>query len=114
MNKVTQQNAANAEESASAAEELNSQAAELQNMVAQFKLSRKTVINQNSTRRKPSQVSDRRGQKQIPVKKPTNAYEVNPEQILPLDGISDDDFDDFKYPKFIIEKAPERELFLFK
>ncbi|HPM01804.1 MAG TPA: methyl-accepting chemotaxis protein [Candidatus Cloacimonadota bacterium] len=96
MNKVTQQNAANAEESASAAEELNSQAAELQNMVAQFKLSRKTVINQNSTRRKPSQVSDRRGQKQIPVKKPTNAYEVNPEQILPLDGISDDDFDDFK------------------
>jgi methyl-accepting chemotaxis protein len=36
MDKVTQQNAANSEESASAAEELSSQAEELQNMVSQF------------------------------------------------------------------------------
>jgi len=39
MNQVTQQNAANSEESASAAEELSSQAAELSNMVASFNLS---------------------------------------------------------------------------
>ncbi|MDR2577670.1 MAG: methyl-accepting chemotaxis protein [Chitinispirillales bacterium] len=39
MNQVTQQNAANSEESASAAEELSSQAAELSNLVATFKLS---------------------------------------------------------------------------
>ena len=39
LDKVTQQNAANAEESASAAEELNSQAAELQGMVGRFTLS---------------------------------------------------------------------------
>ena len=38
MDKVTQQNAANAEESASASEELSSQAEELQAMVAQFRL----------------------------------------------------------------------------
>jgi len=39
MNRVTQQNAANAEESAAAAEQLNSQAAELKSMVNQYKLS---------------------------------------------------------------------------
>jgi len=39
MNQVTQQNAANSEESASAAEELSSQAAELEHMVTTFKLS---------------------------------------------------------------------------
>jgi len=48
LDKVTQQNASNSEESASAAEELNSQAEELQNMVSEFKLSnvrdRKTRI----------------------------------------------------------------------
>jgi methyl-accepting chemotaxis protein len=38
MDKVTQQNAANAEESASAAEELSSQAAELRSMVSRFRL----------------------------------------------------------------------------
>jgi methyl-accepting chemotaxis protein len=38
MDKVTQQNAANSEESASASEELSSQAEELQAMVAQFQL----------------------------------------------------------------------------
>jgi uncharacterized phage infection (PIP) family protein YhgE len=39
MNQVTQQNAANSEESASAAEQLSSQARELANMVATFSLS---------------------------------------------------------------------------
>jgi len=39
MDKVTQQNAANAEESASASEELNAQAEGLQGMVAEFSLS---------------------------------------------------------------------------
>jgi uncharacterized phage infection (PIP) family protein YhgE len=38
MDKVTQQNAANSEESASAAEEMSSQAEELQSMVGQFAL----------------------------------------------------------------------------
>jgi len=97
MNKVTQQNAANAEESASAAEELNSQAAELQNMVAQFRLNRKNVmLNSNS---RPSFNSERRYNKPKQISKGRNSnanFEVNPEQILPLDDISDEDFDDFK------------------
>lgn len=96
MNKVTQQNAANAEESASAAEELNSQAAELQNMVALFKLNRKTVISNNS--RRPSYNTERRGnnQKSISKRRSNSSFEINPEQLLPLDDISDEDFDDFK------------------
>jgi methyl-accepting chemotaxis protein len=42
LDKVTQQNAANAEESASAAEELNSQAAELRSLIATFRLTDET------------------------------------------------------------------------
>jgi methyl-accepting chemotaxis protein len=38
LNQVTQQNAANAEESASAAEEMSSQSEEMRSMVAGFKL----------------------------------------------------------------------------
>jgi len=43
MDKVTQQNAANAEESASAAEELSSQATELRTMVSRFRLPAKSA-----------------------------------------------------------------------
>lgn len=93
MNKVTQQNAANAEESASAAEELNSQAAELNNMVAQFNLNRRNAKAKITHKAQP-QISDRREKKQI-AKKSEKSYEVNPEQLLPLDDISEDDFDDF-------------------
>jgi methyl-accepting chemotaxis protein len=39
LDKLTQQNAANAEESASAAEEMSSQSEEMRSMVAGFKLS---------------------------------------------------------------------------
>ena len=96
MNRVTQQNAANAEESASAAEELNSQAAELKSMVNQFTLSKKShAVTQ--TRKPTHQISnERRNTKQIPHQKANNSYEVKPENILPLDNIDDDDFDDFK------------------
>jgi len=98
MNKVTQQNAANAEESASAAEELNSQAAELNNMVAQFNLNRRTSRTRTS-RTAQQQITDRRGQKQLTNNKHSykqnKSYEVNPEQLLPLGDISEDDFDDF-------------------
>lgn len=97
MNKVTQQNAANAEESASAAEELNSQSAELQNMVSSFKLSRvQTVNNGYSTNRR--QVPDRRtNTKRLSSQNKSSVhYEINPKQILPLDDVSDSDFDDFK------------------
>ena len=96
MNRVTQQNAANAEESASAAEELNSQAAELKNMVNQFTLSQKRHSYNNSKKPNKQIPNERRNTKQIPHQKPKNSYELNPENILPLDNVDDDDFDDFK------------------
>jgi methyl-accepting chemotaxis protein len=49
MNQVTQNNAANSEESASAAEELSSQAGKLESMVSEFKLSAN-----NTTLRRPA------------------------------------------------------------
>ncbi|MDR2591201.1 MAG: methyl-accepting chemotaxis protein [Chitinispirillales bacterium] len=53
MNKVTQNNAANSEESASAAEELNSQAAELAHLVGSFKLSGSAYdVNRENEERK--------------------------------------------------------------
>ncbi len=64
MDKVTQQNAANSEESASSAEELSSQAEELQSMVAQFELSengngrkKTTVRKAQATHTPPAQQS---------------------------------------------------------
>lgn len=51
LSKVTQQNAANAEELAAAAEELNGQAMELQNLVAQF-----TLSENGRTRRQPAKI----------------------------------------------------------
>lgn len=54
IDNVTQQNATNAERICFGIRRIKqSDAAELQNMVAQFKLSRKTVVNQTSNRRKP-------------------------------------------------------------
>ena len=96
MNRVTQQNAANAEESASAAEELNSQAAELKSMVDQFTLSKKSVSSNQYKKQSHQITNDRRNTKQLPNKKHKNSYEVKPENILPLDALDDDDFDDFK------------------
>jgi methyl-accepting chemotaxis protein len=99
MNRVTQQNAANAEESASAAEQLNSQASELKTMVLTFSLSKKSGSSMHTGKRPTAvqrNIPDRRGpQKQLPQKKPAG-YEVKPENILPLDSLDDDDFDDFK------------------
>lgn len=96
MNRVTQQNAANAEESASAAEELNSQAAELKSMVYQFKLSKKSQALASRPKQTYNVNTERRNSKQIPHQKSKDSYEVKPENILPLDSIDDDDFDDFK------------------
>ncbi|MCE5272242.1 methyl-accepting chemotaxis protein [bacterium] len=50
MDKVTQQNASNSEESASAAEELSSQAEELRRMISEFKLS---LENRQATMKQP-------------------------------------------------------------
>ncbi|RKY08977.1 MAG: methyl-accepting chemotaxis protein [Planctomycetota bacterium] len=54
MDKVTQQNAANAEESASASEELNAQAEELQAMVQEFTLTNTSSRSSGATHRSHS------------------------------------------------------------
>jgi methyl-accepting chemotaxis protein len=93
MNRVTQQNASNAEESASAAEELSSQAAELKKMVNSFNVSKQ---RQNIAYSQPKPVNTPKQQTRSHQdnRKP-DGYEVKPESILPLDSVDDVDFDDF-------------------
>ncbi|MCL2063364.1 MAG: methyl-accepting chemotaxis protein [Candidatus Cloacimonetes bacterium] len=93
MNRGTQQNAANAEESASAAEELNSQADELKDMVESFTLSRKfSNMSNNTAFRKTHNLPNerRKTHAQLPNKKPTNALEIMPETMLPMDSFDED------------------------
>ena len=79
MNRVTQQNAANAQESAAAAEELNSQAAELKGMVGTF------VISKNSNKRENYYPSNNYDQKRT-----KKSIEIKPDVILPLDDFDAD------------------------
>jgi methyl-accepting chemotaxis protein len=106
MNQVTQQNAANSEESASAAEELSSQAAELSNMVASFVLSSsagvgsrrpgggggtiKMLAHKPAPRTQIKMAAIPGGGASGPVTRSTKS--VKSEDIIPLD---DDDLMDF-------------------
>ncbi len=90
LNKMTQRNAANAEESASAAEELNSQSNELKGMVNEFNLTQNAGRKKSGNMRNERRLLNRPNQKQL--KKPDNMYELSPDKILPLD---DDSFEDF-------------------
>jgi methyl-accepting chemotaxis protein len=81
MDKVTQQNAANAEESASSSEELSSQAEELQGMVSQFRIrSTGQVINQGRpVHAKRTALPPPRGEK-------NGVHLVGASQLIPLDN----------------------------
>jgi len=103
MNRVTQSNAANSEESASAAEQLSSQAADLANMVSEFKLSAGSgnggQIGQTRRRGLPSTQKQRPTAAALPNKATApntgitkSMKSVSAEDIIPL---SDDDFRDF-------------------
>ncbi len=87
LNKVTQGNAANAEESASAAEELNSQSAELRSMVGEFKLSQ-SMANVGMNRRfevGPSKVSSLPSLKSLPGPGKDKYTSGEIEILLPMD-----------------------------
>jgi methyl-accepting chemotaxis protein len=95
MNTVTQQNAANSEESASASEELNGQTEELNALVSEFKLStdgstKKKLISAKST------ISNdvKKVKKPKGNNKPKKAAKLvaKPEAVIPLD---DDELRDF-------------------
>jgi methyl-accepting chemotaxis protein len=114
LDKVTQQNAANSEESASAAEELNSQAASLSQTVAQFRIKAQVSLGTSSPAAATSASKPvagdrtRRGWEGASAKKPSNGHAKElvgagssangnghakkPSRILPLD---DEDFKGF-------------------
>ncbi|CAB1064732.1 Methyl-accepting chemotaxis sensor/transducer protein [Olavius sp. associated proteobacterium Delta 1] len=102
MDKVTQQNAANAEESSSSSAEMFSQAGNMKDTVAQLIAlvggsSGKNTRDSSPEATKPSEKIQRKlrspqmstAPKQMAV---AQEVETNPEQIIPLD---DDDFNDF-------------------
>lgn len=93
MDKVTQQNAANAEESASASEELSSQSEELQAMVGQFKISIAAGLTVSSPKSAVPAPKIVHGQahwhagKSAPVKhKAHKMQKVRADEIIPLDN----------------------------
>ncbi len=101
LNKVTQGNAANAEESASAAEELNSQAAELRSMVQEFQLSQSmnTGAGRRFEDRGPSIPAPAKRKSLPPAPstgKSSNKYAGDDiEIVLPMDDGYDDSHTDF-------------------
>lgn len=93
MDKVTQQNAANAEESASASEELSSQSEELQAMVGQFKISIAAGLTVPAPKSVVHAPKIMHGQahwhagKSAPVKhKAHKMQKVRADEIIPLDN----------------------------
>jgi methyl-accepting chemotaxis protein len=106
MDKVVQQNAANAEESASAAEQMNAQAEQLKEYVEELVLMvtgkkssvhhQKIQTTSRAVKRSakglalPAAGSVRSEKKKMPVDKTTK--EVRADQVIPFD---EDDFEDF-------------------
>ena len=104
MDKVVQQNAANAEESASASEEMNAQAAQLREYVAEL-----VLLITGSKDNEMDNLNLSRGIDVVPVKRnraalnyrpraekntkklTPNSKEITPEQVIPFD----DDFENF-------------------
>ena len=101
MDKVTQQNAANAEESASASEELSAQAQEVNAAVEELAQMvgggsqarpRYQAAPSRSGQRRPRVASASRGRYALPASPKPMTRKTRPEEMIPLD---DDDFADF-------------------
>ncbi|MCL2183804.1 MAG: methyl-accepting chemotaxis protein [Chitinispirillia bacterium] len=95
MNQVTQQNAANSEESASAAEELSSQASELANLVSTFTISSSSAKPAGGKTMRMAAIPDKKTQSMTAVKKPIvtkSMKAAKSEDVIPLD---EDDLMDF-------------------
>jgi len=97
MDRVVQQNAANAEESASASEEMNAQAEQMKSMVGELMALVGGKSSGTAVRKTPKSVLHKANAKagKMPKTKAVaiqHNQEVNPENVIPLD---DDDFKDF-------------------
>ncbi|MBN2255135.1 MAG: Cache 3/Cache 2 fusion domain-containing protein [Deltaproteobacteria bacterium] len=99
MDKVTQQNAANAEESASASEEMNAQAAQLKDVAAELMETiggkGENIGKGNGFRRSRQIRKHNAGALDVPSKKmivASSIREVRPDQVIPLD---ESEFRDF-------------------
>jgi methyl-accepting chemotaxis protein len=98
MDKVTQQNAANAEESASASEEMSSQAESLKEMLSKFTLTYSSSTVQNNAGSENSQVRKPVNKTQQNQKMPpsNDAFHKIAANAIPMDDEgSDDKFDEF-------------------
>jgi methyl-accepting chemotaxis protein len=98
MDKIVQQNAANAEESASASEEMNAQAEQLKDYVGELVTLVTGKQNQGSTFTSPRAMKTITSNKQpVSANKhkalPNKPNEVRPDQVIPFDD--DDDFENF-------------------
>ena len=105
MDKVVQQNAANAEESASASEEMNAQAEQLKGYIGTLEILVRGQKNQAGITSMPAQRSTAKARQQSGHHQPRalpaagkqmvshNKREVRPEQVIPFDD--DDDFENF-------------------
>ena len=98
MSKVTQQNAANAEESASASEEMNAQAEEIKSHVDDLvamvggKTEQATTTRIQPVHKKAPALKRRALGKAKDLAAPAKKEGRRPEDVFPLDG---DDFADF-------------------
>jgi methyl-accepting chemotaxis protein len=105
MDKVTQQNAASAEESASASEEMNAQAMQMRSIVNELMAmvggqaaTRKTKKQRRTKRPKkvlslPERAThDLRAEKHSKLEAVEASSEIRPEQVIPL---GDDEFKEF-------------------
>ncbi len=95
LNALTQQNAANSEESASAAQTLNSQAIEMSEMVNEFQLSavQRTTRREQVTRKSVAPTSGNSDRRRTqPRELPKTGRMLRPQDVVPLD---DDDLKEF-------------------
>ena len=97
MDKVTQQNAATAEEAASASEELSAQSNELDSMLARFDLGKHGNGDRSNKMTPSTQPVQNFQRAQKPLKEQPSVKAVSPETVIPMDDdeVSDGDFKDF-------------------
>jgi len=91
MDKVTQENSANSEQSAAAANQLNEQAKALNEMIGRFTLGQGQGQGRSATLAKPASAPSRAKAAEAPARSASKPA-GRPEQVIPLD---DDDLADF-------------------